>query len=360
MFNMKHSRYVLMLVVVIFAITLSGCTLDLGFGNSAPKGPDGGVFKTVTKGEVWQQKALIPTTSGRPGVINTLDASVLAIDPSDNRAVYFGTIGSGLYYSYDGSESWLPAINLGPVTVSALAIDPQNKCAIYAAVDNRVMKSVDCSRTWQQVYFDNQLDLTIPSIAIDHYDSHNVYIATSRGEVIASSDFGKSWRTLNRFNDKVKKVIVAPADSRIIFAATEGKGIFRSNDKGKTWKDFELTLKDFPNSNSVRDLYVSKLQPGFVLLANDYGLLKSINYGDDWTSIKLITPEKEGIINSAIVSEQDVKQIFYVTSTTFYSTADGGTNWTTKKLPSTRAGNILLADPNNASIMYLGVKEIKK
>lgn len=356
---MKYSRYALVAAMVIFTISLSGCTLDLGFG-STPKGPDGGVFKTVNKGDAWQAKSLIPTVSGKPGVINTLDASSLAIDPSDNKAIYFGTVSNGLFYSYDGGEGWLPASNLSNVTISALAIDPQNKCAIYAAVENRVMKSVDCSRTWQQVYFDNQLDVTIPSIAIDHYDSRNVYIATSRGEVIASSDSSKSWRTLNRFKDAVKKVVVSPADSRIIFAATSGKGVFRSDDKGVTWKDLGEALKGFQNSNSVRDIYVSKVQPGFVILANDYGLLKSINYGDDWTDIKLITPEKEGVINSVIVSEQDVKQIFYITNTTFYSTADGGANWTTRKLPSTRGGRVLLADPNNANIMYLGVKEIKQ
>lgn len=356
---MKYSHYVLISAMVIFTIAISGCTVNLGFGGTS-QGPDGGIFKTINKGDAWQQKALIPTVSGRPGLINTLDASVLAIDPSDARALYFGTVDSGLYYSYDAAESWLPASSLGAVTISALAVDPQDKCAIYAAIDNRVMKSVDCNRTWQQVYFDNQLDVTIPNIAIDHYDSHNVYLATSRGEVIASSDFGKSWRTLNRFNDKVKKVMVAPADSRIIFAATVSKGVFRSNDKGKTWQDLSESLKDFPNSNSVRDFYISKTQPGFVILANDYGLLKSINYGDDWTSIKLITPTKEGVINSVIVSEQDVKQIFYITDTTFYSTADGGVNWTTRKLPSTRAGQVLLADPNNANIIYLGVKTIKQ
>ncbi|MCX6792827.1 MAG: hypothetical protein NTY12_02280 [Candidatus Falkowbacteria bacterium] len=354
---MKYSKYISLFIVTLGLATLSGCTLDLGFGNKA-KGPDGAVFKTTTKGETWQQKALIPTTSGTPIVINSLDTSVLALDPSDQNAIYYGTVDNGLLYSYNGADSWFPVSTLGKFTIKALAVDPQNKCAIYAAIENKVMKSVDCSRTWQQIYYDNDLTVSVANIAIDHYDSKIVYIATSRGEIIASSDSGKSWRTLNRFEDKVKKVIISPADSRVILVAAERKGLFRSDDKGITWKSLSESLKDFPDSGRFRDLYVSKAQPGLVIFATNYGLLKSINYGDDWTAIKLITPEKEAVINSVIVSEQNTKEIFYVTNTTFYGTADGGENWTTKKLPSTRAGWMLMADPKNINTMYLGVQQL--
>lgn len=354
---MKYTKYLPWLVVTLLVITLSGCTLDLGFG-SKPKGPDGGIFKTTNKGETWQQKALIPTTSGNPIVINNLDANILAIDPSDPKALYYGAIDNGLFYSYDAADSWLPASTLGKVTVSALAVDPENKCAIYAAVDNRVMKSVDCSRTWEQIYYDNDLAVSISNIAIDHYDSKIVYIATSRGEIIASSDSGKSWRTLNRFEDKVKKIVIAPNDSRIILLATEREGLFRSDNKGETWTSLAESLKDFPDSNRFRDLYVSKTQPGLIIFATNYGLIKSINYGDDWMAIKLITPEKEAVINSVLVSEQNTKEIFYVTNTTFYGSYDGGENWTTKKLPSTRSGWLLMADPDNANTMYLGVRHV--
>lgn len=354
---MKYFKHISLIIVFLSVLVLSGCTFNLGFG-SKPKGPDGAVYKSINKGQTWQQKSLIPTTSGSPISINSLDTSSLVFDPADPKAIYYGTLENGLYYSYDGADSWFPAANLGKVTVNSLAVDPQNKCAIYAAVDNKVMKSIDCSRTWQQIYFDNDLSVAITNITIDHYDSKIVYIATSRGEVITSSDSGKSWRTLNRFEDKVKKIVVAPADSRIIIVATEKRGLFRSNDKGTTWVELAEKLKDFPDSSRFRDLYISKVQPGLIIFATNYGLIKSINYGDDWTGIKLITPEKEATINSVIVSEQDTKQIFYVTNTTFYGTIDGGANWTTKKLPSTRAGWALLADPNNINTMYLGVRQL--
>jgi len=356
---MQHSKIITIAGLVVALTVLSGCTVNLGFGGGS-KGPDGGVFKTTTKGEAWDSKALVPTTSGRPGAINNFDASVMALDPSDSKALYYGTFENGLMYSYDGGDEWFPVISLGRVTISALAVDPADKCSIYAAIDNKVMKSEDCSRTWTQTYFDNELDVKVSSIAIDGYDSRNVYIGTSRGEIIASSDYGKSWRTLNRFEDKVKKVVVAPADSRVIFVATERRGLFRTMDKGTTWISLEEALNEFPDANRFRDLYASKGQPGFVLLATNYGLVKTINYGDDWTALTLITPEKEATINAAIVSEQNSQEIFYITNTTFYGSSDGGANWTTKKLPSARSGWNLLADPKDINTMYLGVRNINQ
>lgn len=356
---MKRPAYLAVIGLVLGVSILSGCTLNLGFGGG-PKGPDGGVYKTTLKGETWQSKSLIPTTAGRPGTINNFDASVLVMDPSDNKALYYGTFENGLMYSYDGGDEWFPVVGLGRVTIKSVAIDPIDKCTIYVAIDNKVMKSEDCSRTWTQTYFDNELDLIVSSVVVDHYDSRNIYIGTSRGEIIASSDYGKSWRTLNRFDDEVIKVVVAPADSRVIFVATERKGLFRSMDRGGSWLSLESALESFPDANRFRDLYVSKVQPGFVLLANNYGLLKTINYGDDWTALQLITPEKEATINAAIVSEQDTKEIFYITNTTFYGTSDGGENWTTKKLPSTRSGWSLVADPKDINTMYLGVRHINQ
>jgi len=339
------------------SLILSGCTINFG---SSSAGPDGGVYKTTTRGQNWQQKALIPTSSGKPIVINGLDATLMVMDPSDPKALYYGTVDNGLYYSYDAGDSWFPVKSLGPITVTAFAVDPASKCTLYAAIDNRVMKSTDCSRTWQQVYFDNELEVKIFSIAIDHYDSRLVYIGTSRGEIIGSSDYGQSWQTLKRFDSDVTKIAIAPEDSRIMFVATKGKGLFRSDDRGRTWTSLDAALKDFPDSSRFRDLSFSKVNPGFMILATNYGLLKSINHGDDWTAIKLITPEKEATINAVVVSAADEKSIFYITDTTFYGTTDGGINWTTKKLPSSRAGVALVDDANTTGTMYLGVRRLKQ
>ncbi len=351
-------KRILLLMIIPAVVSLAGCSINFNLGGGTPKGPDGGIYKSTTNGEAWQSRSLVPTTAGKATSLTNLDATVLVMDPSDSKALYYGTIDNGLFLSLDAGESWLPLASLGRVTVNAMGVDPLDKCNLYAAVANRVMKSIDCGRTWKQAYYDNELDVDILTLAIDHYDSRNVYIGTSRGDIIISNDGGDSWRTLERFDDEVQKLVISPTDSRIIFAATEGEGIFRSSDAGASWLSLEEQLKEFPDSRRFRDLYVSKVQPGLVILANNYGLLKTINYGDDWTTIPLITPEKEAIINAVVISERNPLEIYYVTNTTFYSTIDGGDNWTTKKLPSTRAGRALIADGSNAGLLYLAVKQI--
>ena len=52
--------------------------------------------------------------------------------------------------------------------------------------------------------------------------------------------------------------------------------------------------------------------------------------------------------------------IYYVTNTTFYRSLDGGINWSSNKLPTSRAGVKLLIDSKNPSIIYLAVRQIKK
>ena len=119
-------------------------------------------------------------------------------------------------------------------------------------------------------------------------------------------------------------------------------------------------LKDFQDNRRFRDLFLSGAQPGFVLLATKYGLIKSINNGDDWTALQLITPESEATINSAITNPTNVEELYYVTNTTFYHSTDGGQNWSTKKLPSTRPANIILSDPNDPKTLYLSFKAVSK
>ncbi len=361
---MKVSKIIL--VFILTGLLATGCSLSLSTGSSQSGGGgtstnDGGVYKSVNKGTSWLQKVLIPTTSGRARSIATLDVLSMAIDPSDNKAIYIGTLLNGLFFTYDGADDWQVASTLGKLSIRALAVDPAVKCIIYASADNKVYKSDDCSRTWSQVYFDNDLKVTINTIAVDNYNSNNVYIGTSRGEIIKSSDKGISWQTLQRFDDDVERIQINQKDTRVIFVGTTGKGVHRSLDTGRSWVDLTEKLKEFKDSTKFRDLVLAQSDSNLIFLATSYGLLKSSDNGNNWSKIELITPEKEATINSLAVNPKNANEIYYVTNTTFYRSLDGGQNWTSKRLPtSTRAGSKLLIDFSNPEIIYLGAKSIKK
>jgi hypothetical protein len=348
-------RYVLF-IMFIAILLLSGCTISFGGGQTVNDG--GGIYKSVNKGEIWGQKPVL-TAQGRIGTIGGLNVAHIALDPSDSKALYMGSVDNGLFFTYDGAESWQAVNTLPKATIKAIAVDPQSKCVIYAVQGNKTFRSTDCSRTWTQIYYDTTLTVEVNAVAVDFYNSANIYIGTSKGEIIKSTDRGGTWRTLNRFNNSLQKILLNPTDSRIIMAATLDKGIFRSMDSGETWQDLKPKLKEFPDYNKFRDLSASVIEPNTYILATKTGLLRTINNGDDWTKINLITSNDRTQINSLAMNPKNAKEIYYVTNTTFYRSLDGGTNWATKKLPTGRAGWKLIVSPDDGNIIYLGVKAIQ-
>ncbi|MFH1233980.1 MAG: YCF48-related protein [Patescibacteria group bacterium] len=355
----KKCVKILLLCLTIGLVT-TGCSINFSGGGTSGSGIDGGIFRSNNKGDTWLQKTLIPTVSGQPKNFSAIDSNSLAMDPSDNKAIYYGSVDSGLFYSYDSSNTWRIADGLGRTTISNVAVDPKYKCIIYATIANKLYKSSDCNRNWAQVYFDNDLNVGISALAIDNSNNSIVYIGTSRGEIIRSSDRGASWQTINRFENRVAKIIVSQSDSKLIFVATNSKGIFRSTNAGETWVDLSDKLKEFDEGSRFQDLIISESDKATVFLATRYGLLKSADNGNSWKKIELITPEDGATINSIAVSPKNAEEIYYVTNTTFYRSIDNGQNWTTKKLPTTRAGWKLLIDPKNENFIYLAVRQIQK
>lgn len=355
------TKFSVLILFMLTIITLSGCSIQLsGSSNSVNGGNDGGIFRSSNKGDLWTQKVLIPTVNGQPSNFGSFDAYSFAVDPSDRKALYLGTIGHGLLYSYDGGDSWQKMGSLSNFSIKSIAIDPVFKCTIYVAIDNNVVKSNDCGRNFSRVYFDNDPIVKINSIAIDPKNGANVFIGTSRGEIIKSSDRGDSWQTINRFDRTVIKILISPYDSSEIFVATDGRSLHVSNNAGSNWQDLDKNLKDFPDSINFKDLVFSGTAPGTVYLASKYGLLKSTDYGKNWTKINLITPADKATINAVAVSPKNDLQMYYVTNTTFYRSDDGGKTWTTKKLPTTRAGWDLFVDPVDTNIIYMTARAIQK
>jgi len=355
-------KLVLKIFVLFFVIMplLSGCTLSLNTGTSTTSSTsDAGVYKSLNKGGTWTQQAAIQGVNVRRS-FNGVDILALTLDPSDNKAIYAGSFENGLFYSYDGADSWQVAIGLGKVSVTNVAVDPADKCMIYATAANKVFKSDDCSRTWNQVYYDNDPALAISSLIIDYANSANIFIGTSNGDIIKSSDRGNSWRVLDRFNSQVDKIVISPASSKIMFAGTTSKGIFRSADGGEKWEKLAGKLETFDGSNRFRDLVMIKGDKPAIFLATNYGLLKSTDDGNTWAKIELLTAETDAKIYSIAVNSADVNEIYYTTATTFYHSLDAGKNWTSKKLPTSRVGAKLLLDPKNPAILYMAAKLTKK
>lgn len=370
---MNKIKIISLFSVLFSVIFLSGCSLNIKTKGGTSL--DGGIYISNNKGDVWRQMPYIPTISGAPGSIASVDVKKMIVDPSDSGAVYLATIESGLYYTYNVARGWNKVLALPDnATINDVAVDSKDKCNIFVALENKLYKSEDCGRNFVQTYYDNNASVLVSAIALDHYSNNVVYLGTSRGDILRSLDGGVSWKAIQRLTNGVEKIIVNPKDSRSVFVATSKNGIYKFNSAGgatleqleqyrnqfdnTNWTDYNNELKEFNLGINFRDLVYSK-QDGSLLLATDKVILKSLDEGASWIKLSLLTPEKDSSINAIAVNPQNNQELFYITNTSFYRSSDNGSTWTVKKLPTSRAGTSLLVDFNNPNIVYLGVKKIK-
>ncbi len=362
------------IIILAAALLTSACTITTT-STSTENSADGdySVFLSVDYGDIWRPMTSLRSISERPQNISNLNVNIMAMDPNDSFAVYLASFDKGLYYTYNIAEGWNKVEGLPRTTINDIKVDPKDKCTIYVALGNKVYRSVDCTRNWSEIYFDNNVEVNVNTIVVDHYNSNNIYLGTSRGEIIKSIDQGQSWRTIQRLEEGIAKLIASPLDSRLLFVATPNNQIYsfisntitnpseptdiENNFIVDSWLDLNDLLINYNLGHKFRDLIIAK--DGTMLLATEKAILRSPDEGISWEKLNLIPSEDDAIINSLVIGPQDSQNIYYVTNTTFFRSNDGGVAWTTKKLPTKRAGRELLIDFNNPNVVYLGTVKLK-
>ncbi len=363
------------MLLPFLTIALSACSFSIGTDSSGTSaGPDlGGVFLSTDGGINFKQQASIPSVSGMPGSISSLDVSTLVLDPSDSKAIYLGSYKHGLYYSYNITTGWSEAKTFPKTTITSIAVNPDNKCDIYSTFANRLYRSVDCARTWKQIYLDADPNSVFTTLVIDFYNSANLYLGTSRGDILKSIDGGTSWRVIKRLDSPVAKLVLSPRDSRQVYVADKKANVYtflsntntnpatseniEANFAIDNWTDLNLVLKDLKIGDIFRDLIIVPAD-GSIFLVTDSAIVKSPDHGVSWQKLNLLPDEKDGIIRTVAVNPQNSKQIYYATNLTFSRSIDGGASWSNKKLPTSRGASFILIDYKNPNNIYLGIKEI--
>jgi len=327
-------------------------------GTPGAKGNDGGVFRSADRGTTWQQKASVATV-GQPRSFAGNNVTTIAFDPSDKKAVYAGTE-SGLFFSYDGGDSWQGASSLGGVYIASVAVSPAEKCTVYVGTGNRVMRTRDCSRTWENVYFDPRPDTRVVSVKIDHLNAATIFAATNKGDFLRSTDGGASWSPTFRFEAEVRQILMTAADPNDMYAATKGKGLWKTTDGGMTWTSLSEGMGSFAGALDNMILAEDVARGNSLIVASNYGLLRTVDGGATWQPLTLLTPPGSTVIYSLAVSPKDSNFIAYGTINTLYRSIDGGAKWTTTKMPTTRAATTLLIDPLNDATIFMGTTLFKQ
>lgn len=355
-----HHSLTRTLPLILAALVLSGAGCSLGGSSSSTPSPtatDGGVFRTVDAGDHWTQPVIVPTAKGA-GTLAGANVLALENDPQDAETWYMGTRENGLFYSIDGMATWqrprLDVLRDGPIT--DVEVDVKNVCTLYVAREQRLLKTTDCLRTFDQdVLIETRPNIRLTDVVVDWYNPKVLWVGESNGDVQKSEDAGKTWHRALTNSTAITSVLLNPIDSRMVVVGTAGNGFFRTTDSGVTWTQTQAELKKMRGAATVTALTTST-KAELLVAATDYGLLSSVDFGGAWEPLQLLTSPGQVKIQALSVRANGAERIVaYASVGTFYRSIDGGKNWTTHQLTTARTPARLVPDPKSAAGYFLGV-----
>jgi photosystem II stability/assembly factor-like uncharacterized protein len=345
---------VLIILAVLVGISLSGCFVKV---SSTPVGSSAGIFASQDSGDTWTNiSRLLSLESGD----NFAGASILSLefDPQVSSTIYAGTSSDGIFFTLDSGRSWSQTL-ADAGQINDIAVQPDDKCMIFAATNDQLFRSVDCARTWQPLLLELRNDSALTAIAIDDSEQTIIYAATNIGGLYRSSDRGESWQVVNFFETDLQDLIIDPDNYNNLYLGSSQQGILRSLDRGKTWINIVSDLeKEYRGINIYHDLVIAP-SDGKLFYSNDNGIFVSANQGRTWRALSLLTAPRAVYIYGLGVSYFDSNKIYYSTSDTFYRSSDGGENWTTRFSPTSHLLGLIYSSPVTDGLLYVGIRKGK-
>ena len=207
----------------------------------------------------------------------------LEVHPTNQRILYAGTAGGGVWKSNDAGTTFNPIFDDYCQSIGAVAIDPNNADKVdyvvtgetwtrnSVSIGDGLYKTVDGGSNWTKLGFENSE--RIANIIVNPDNSNELYVAVlgalwsdniERG-VYKSVDAGKTWDKILYVNEKTGAADLAidPNNSNILYASMwefrrtawsfesggENSALYKSIDAGKTWNKIH---NGFPEGNLGR------------------------------------------------------------------------------------------------------------
>jgi len=355
---MRKNYLYLFLLGVILIFGGASCDMSLAGEQGLQTSGPAGMFVSLDKGENWRPISSMPTIEGIKSLTG-VSVYRLFTDPQDSSALYWGSRGDGLFYSFDDGKTWNRSVDpLSKGFIYSVAVHPKDRCTIYATNGRQVFKTEDCMRSWSEVFEEVRADVSVRTIAIDPFAEHYVYITEDNGDMLKSEDFGAHWSVVHRFGVVMRMIRFDTNEQGLIYAASKEHGVYRSKDGGATWEDLKKKLDPYTGALKFRNMLVHPNIAEKIYWVSEYGIMESRNAGEDWDAYKLVTPPGSTKIYGFTINPLNDKEIYYTgtvgSKSTFYRSVDGGKTWETRKLPSKQIPTALYVHPEHGDWVYVG------
>lgn len=243
--------------------------------------------------------------------------------PTNNKIIYVGTAGGGVWKSSNGGASFTPIFDQYAQSIGKVAVDPKDPDNTIwvgtgeiftrnsVSVGDGLYKSIDGGSNWKKMGFEKSE--RISNIIIDPENTQNMYVSVlgalwgdskERG-VFKSTDGGNTWDKILYVDQTTgcADLIMDPKNSNILYASMWefrrtgwsfnsgglNSALYKSTDSGVNWKKIHA---GFPSGKLGRIAIAVAPSNENILYAvletekdKDKGLYRSDNAGKSWTHL---------------------------------------------------------------------------
>jgi len=324
----------------------------------------------------------------------TMSGRITALEGviEDNKTLFVGTAGGGVWKSTNAGASWKPVFDKYCQSIGAIAINQKNPKVVFAgtgesnmrnsvSIGNGLYRSTDGGDNWTMIGLDSTEH--IAKIVINPNNPDIIYVAAPgplwsdskhRG-LYKSTDGGTTWNKVLYINEKAgcADVSVDPGNPDIVYATTwefrrlpysfnsggKGSGIYKSLDGGTTWKELKNGLPPKPFGRVA--LAVAPSQPKKMLAiveAKETGLYISEDGGENWKhqSATMNVTARPFYFSTIAFDPKDASRVYRPAFNFSYSN-DGGYSFAEASYDGGWVHSdhhALWINPNYTNQMYLG------
>ena len=232
------------------------------------------------------------------------------------RIIWVASASGGVWKSINGGVTFKPVFDKYTQSIGALAVDQQHPDTVWVgtgegcvrnsvSVGTGVYKTTDGGESWQLMGLEDSE--RISRILIDPKDPNTVYVAAlghlwddneERG-LYKTTDGGKTWQRILFVNERTgcADVELDPQQPNILYAAMwefrrlpyffesggKGSGLYRSLDGGKTWEKLTAGLPEGPLGRIAIAVAPSRPSTLYAVVeSKNTALYRSDDLGEHW------------------------------------------------------------------------------